>query len=65
MTNLKTPEQWEEYEKMVEAVMNELGCDHSDAEAVVDAKLKEGGQSADQVRALQFSAAYGMADANY
>jgi hypothetical protein len=36
-----TPKQWEEYEKMIEAVMNELGCDHSDAEAVVDAKLNQ------------------------
>ena len=30
---------WAEYDAMVEAVMQELGCDHSDAQGVVDARL--------------------------
>jgi hypothetical protein len=30
---------WAEYDAMVEAVMEELGCDHSDAEGIVDARL--------------------------
>ena len=30
---------WAEYDAMVEAVMEELGCDHSDAQGVVDARL--------------------------
>jgi hypothetical protein len=36
-----TPQQWAEYEQRVETVMDELDCDRSDAEAVVDAQLKE------------------------
>ncbi len=36
-----TPQQWEEYEQRVDAVMDELDCDRSDAEGVVDAQLKQ------------------------
>ena len=36
-----TPQQWEKYERMVDAVMDELDCDRSDAEGVVDAQLKQ------------------------
>jgi hypothetical protein len=36
-----TLKQWEEYGRRVEAVMEELGCDRSDAEGIVDAQLKQ------------------------